>query len=67
MYEQLYTVGRKCYRDIVLFNDEWHLKESHRTYLPLIEIAEKENPNNLYIKTAKDLIIRNIERLDNNA
>jgi glycosyltransferase involved in cell wall biosynthesis len=64
VYEQIYTAGHKKITSKILINNEWKIKENHKLYLPLIDIALTEYPNKKeYFLKAKEEILRNIELL----
>lgn len=64
VYEQIRAIGNKKIITRTLIHNEWVNKESHRGYLPLIELALSENPQNGYLMSAKQQILRDIKRLE---
>ena len=65
VYEQVVAMGNKKITSEILLHNEWKIKENHKSYLPLIEIALTEYPSQKkYFMKAKQEILNNVKRLE---
>ena len=65
VYEQVVAVGNKKITSEILLHNKWKIKENHKSYLPLIEIALTEYPNKKdYFLKAKQEVLNNLKILE---